>query len=47
LRSIISFCQDLLGNSEFDDNLEELFGGEIEDYYDNADCSEYEEEYLN
>lgn len=26
------------------DSLEELFSEEIEDYYDNADCSEYEEE---
>lgn len=29
------------------DSLEELFSNEIEDYYDNADCSEYEEGYLN
>ena len=28
------------------DSLEELFSNEIEDYYDNADCSEYEEGYL-
>jgi len=29
------------------DGLEELFSNEIEDYYDNADCSEYEEGYLD
>jgi len=40
-----------MDEEEFDENhnmvydsLEELFGNEIEDYYDNADCSEYKED---